>query len=291
MNYLTFWSSLSKIIEYEIAMNKTTLLGTIFIGIAAIMMTLTFTPSATADTFYCSGGQTFSAFNNIIVPEGQTCVLGQFNVVQGDIEVKQGASLYVYADNDIAGSVIADGAETVYIADVGAPAYDLTMGKPAGVNARGIITFINNPDTHGKITRTEDGSNDQYQFRIPQDIASPNYDPKVGDSVSFNVSPSPAKKAFNVISKALGLVILGNVDVRNTDNFSLIGNTYGISIVRGDVSVQNTQTVEIIDVAGVANTGFGIGGDLKISTSVDCVVSGNVVSGSTELSGCSNLTS
>jgi len=91
-------------------------------------------------------------------------------------------------------------------------------------------------------------------------------------------------------AKAFGLAIMGSIDIQNTDNFSLIGNPTGISLVRGDVSVQNTQAVEILNVGGIGMTGpHGIGGDLQISASGSCNVSGNIIAGSTELSGCSNL--
>ena len=221
-------------------------ISAIFVAALAIGMIsaiATYTPSATAETFYCSDRQTFSAFNNIIVPEGQTCVLDQFNVVQGNIEVRQGASLYVYADNDIAGNVIADGAETVYLADFVPP------------NAR---TMDDDDD--------DDARDDDDDARDDDD-----------DDDDGVVAPPPPPKAR-------GLVILGSVDVQNTNNFSLIGNPEGISIVRGDISILNTETVKIVDIDE-------INGNLEISTSASCDISNNVISGSTELGGCSNLTS
>ena len=219
------------------------------IAIGMISAIATFTPSATAEYFYCSERQTFSAFNNIIVPEGQTCVLDQFNVVQGDIQVEQGASLYVYADNDIAGSIMADGAETVYLIDY-VPPYARTMDDD------------DDDDDDNDDARNDDDDDD-----------ARNDDDDDDDVVILPPPPTP---------KARGLVILGSVDIQNTNNFALIGNPLGITIVQGDVTVQNTQNVEVIDVDRIGN--------LEISTSASCDVSNNVVSGSTELSGCSNLT-
>lgn len=261
-----------------------------------ILATSTYTPSATAEYFYCSDRQTFSAFNNIVVPEGQTCILDQFNVVRGDIEVKQGATLVVCPDNDIAGSVRADGADTVKLSDILEPPCISPLSHGGSTaDPMGTVSSINKAGTHGKITRTDDGSNDKYQFRIPQDLTA-GYAPVVGDCVTFTVHTAQAKVARDVAKcggggpKALGLAIMGSVDIQNTNNFSLIGNPNGISLVRGDVSVANTLTVEVINVGGIGMTGpHGIGGNLQVSTSGSCYVSGNLVAGSTELSGCSNL--
>jgi len=264
-----------------------------------ILAITTYTPFAAAEYFYCSERQTFSAFNNIVVPEGETCILDQWNVVQGDIEVKQGATLVICPDNDIIGNVIADGAETVHITDILAAPCVWTTDVSTTSGAIGSVTWINNANKQGKIARTDDASNKSYQYQIPRDLADPNNAPVVNDCVTFDVAPSKSKVANNVAKcsvtlpppKALGLVIMGSIDIRNTANFSLIGNIDGISIVKGNVIVQNTENVKIVDVAGVSSTGFGIGGDLEISASTNCIVSGNVVSGSTEFSSCSNLTS
>jgi len=264
-----------------------------------ILALATYAPMASAEYFFCSERQTFSAFNNIVVPEGQTCILDQFNVVHGDIEVKKGATLVVCPDNDVVGNVIADGAETVNITDILTAPCAWTMDAASTTGAVGTVTWINNANKHGKITQTNDASNKSYQYQIPRDLADPNNAPSVDDCVTFDLDPSKSNAADNVAKcsvtlpppKSLGLVITGSIDIRNTNNFSLIGNIDGISIVKGNVIVQNTENVEIVDVAGVSSTGFGIGGDLEVSTSTNCIVSGNVVSGSMEFSNCSNLTS
>jgi len=63
---------------------------------------------------------------------------------------------------------------------------------------QGEITSINKPGTHGKLVRTDDGSNSEYQFQIPQGLADQNYIPSVGDCITFDINPDPAKKATNV---------------------------------------------------------------------------------------------
>ena len=72
---------------------------------------------AQARKLLCSGSHSFSSFNNLIVPEGQTCKLDRFNVVNGDIEVRKGATLIICPDNQILGDVKARNADTVFISD------------------------------------------------------------------------------------------------------------------------------------------------------------------------------
>jgi len=63
-------------------------------------------------------------------------------------------------------------------------------------SANGTVTRINNPGTHGVIVRTDDHSNDRYQFRIPQDVlGSPLIE---GDFVTFEPIQNPAKRAVGV---------------------------------------------------------------------------------------------
>ena len=64
--------------------------------------------------------------------------------------------------------------------------------------ARGRIKSINMPENHGKIDRTDDGSNDDYQFQIPQGLADPDYHPEEGHTVDFELDPETSRKARNV---------------------------------------------------------------------------------------------
>jgi len=64
---------------------------------------------------------------------------------------------------------------------------------------QGTVTFINKAEKHGKITRTDNSSNDEYQFRIPQDLNTSCEVPLVvGGTVSFDIDPDQAKVARNV---------------------------------------------------------------------------------------------
>jgi hypothetical protein len=65
----------------------------------------------------CIGSHSDSSFNDLVVPKGQTCQLNRFNVVDGDIKVRKGASLIVCPDNDIRGDITADKPNTVFITD------------------------------------------------------------------------------------------------------------------------------------------------------------------------------
>lgn len=242
-----------------------------------IILTMAVVPIATAE-FYCNDRQTFSAFGNIIVPEGQTCVLDQFNVVKGDIIVKEGATLVVCADNDIAGSIIADGAETVALIDSLGGVCIGALDNVSNVVETSSIDYT--VDAVNKVTIChKPGTAAEKEIQVPPSAVKGHLDH--GDKLGpCGILPPP---------KALGLAIIGNIDVANTNNFILIGNTDGITIVRGDVTVQNTQSVSIINVGGIAMAGHGIGGDLTISSSASCSISGNMVVGSIQLDGCSNL--
>lgn len=63
--------------------------------------------------------------------------------------------------------------------------------------AKGKVNKINNPGTHGNIERTDDGTGDYYQFRIPQDCVA-GYSPVVNDNVTFNPIVDSAQRAVDV---------------------------------------------------------------------------------------------
>jgi len=62
----------------------------------------------------------------------------------------------------------------------------------------GTIISINPADKHGVIMRTDDGSNNQYQFTIPRDLTSSGYNPTIGDQVGFDTDPENTRHATNV---------------------------------------------------------------------------------------------
>lgn len=62
--------------------------------------------------------------------------------------------------------------------------------------AKGNVKWINPPEKHGKIERTDDGTGNEYQYQIPEDLANPANQPKVGDSVTF--TPGSGMTALSV---------------------------------------------------------------------------------------------
>jgi len=64
----------------------------------------------------------------------------------------------------------------------------------------GEIVSINPKGNHGTIERTDNGSSDKYQFRIPQDLHEDYLDPEVGDKVCFGIDPIHSRHATNVLS-------------------------------------------------------------------------------------------
>ena len=64
--------------------------------------------------------------------------------------------------------------------------------------ARGSISWVNPPEKVGKIERTDDGSNNEYIFLIPQGLSDPGYVPQEGHAVDFETDPEPGRLARNV---------------------------------------------------------------------------------------------
>jgi len=69
----------------------------------------------------------------------------------------------------------------------------------------GQVVFINKSDKHGTIEHivsdgsggfTTDGT--KYQFRIPQDLTTPNVSLSVGDFVTFDIVPENSRHATDV---------------------------------------------------------------------------------------------
>ena len=76
----------------------------------------------------------------------------------------------------------------------------LTMSVLPAMAASGFgnLVSINPAENHGTIERTDDGSFDKYQFRIPHDL-SPCTDPiEVGDVVKFQIDPANSRRALLV---------------------------------------------------------------------------------------------
>ena len=72
---------------------------------------------AKGDEVICNGSHTGSSFGSLLILEDTTCTLERFNVVNGDIKVKEGATLIICPDNDILGNIRANKPNTVFISD------------------------------------------------------------------------------------------------------------------------------------------------------------------------------
>ena len=209
------------------SINKTIRFSSLTIGFMAIFTVILFSysPSATANDFVCTGthnGATF--FDNIVVPEGETCTLNMSDVI-GNIQVSVGASLFILPDSSVTGNIQANGADVVCISD---------------------------------------------QQVSPCQTAPP------------PTLPPP---------KSRGITIGGDVEINDTNEFTLIGNPSGVTVISGNVQVKNTQSVEITDFDGIAGnvkvedsttvsvTGNTIDGNLELISNVNCSESGNTVDG------------
>lgn len=109
------------------------------------------TPSATAAPDVCVGSYSGSTFDDLVVPEGRTCQLNQFNVVNGNIKVKKAASLIICPDNSIQGDIRAKKPGTIHISDLPAPpcgpqkALGITIGGDIRVRGGGVFRLLGNP--------------------------------------------------------------------------------------------------------------------------------------------------
>ena len=104
----------------------------------------------------CAGSYSGTAFDgDLVVPKGQTCTIGRFNVVNGDINVREGANLIICPDNDIRGGIKANRPNSVFISDqlIGpcaplAPppkALGITIAGDVRVENGGSFTLLGNP--------------------------------------------------------------------------------------------------------------------------------------------------
>ena len=178
----------------------------------ALILTSAMVSNVLADNakkIVCTGEYSYASLNDLIVPKGQTCTIGRFNVVNGNIEVKEGANLVVCPDNDIHGNIKADRPNSIFISDQ-------LIGPCAPL------------------------------------------------------SPPP---------KALGIIIDGDIKVESGNSFTLIGNPAGVVAVKGDVKIERTQTVAIMQ--------FTINGDVNIKHSTDVTVTDNVIGGDLKIKGTS----
>ena len=135
-------------------MKKVSVLGVLF-----CLLLLFFTSSTTFaksnGSRTCIGNYSYTTFDDLVVPEGQTCMIARFNVVNGNIKVKEGASLIICPDNDIRGNIRANKPDTVFISDqivgICAPtapppkALGITIGGDVKVEGGNSFTLLGNP--------------------------------------------------------------------------------------------------------------------------------------------------
>lgn len=99
----------------------------------------------------CSGNYTYTSFGDLVVPQGQTCQLDQFNVVSGSIKVEKDANLIICPDNQIHGDIKAHKANSVYISDQTgglcspAKALGVTIDGDVKVAGGNSFTLLGNP--------------------------------------------------------------------------------------------------------------------------------------------------
>lgn len=157
----------------------------------------------------CVGNHSYSTFDNIVVPSGNTCKIDRFNVVSGNIKVEEGASLIICPDNEIKGNIKAEDADTVFISDL---LFVSPCSPPGPPKALG-ITIGGNVDIKGASSFTLLGN----PFGVT--------------AINGNVN---IKQTQNVrIENFTG--IAGNVEVKNNGNVVVTGNTIG-----GNLKIKGT---------------------------------------------------
>ena len=157
----------------------------------------------------CIGSHSFSSFNNLVVPKGQTCMIGRFNVVNGDIKVREGASLIVCPDNDIKGDIKANNPNTVFISDqlIGPCAPTAPPPKALGITIGGDVKV--------------EGSSSFTLVGNPLGVVAINGDVKIKNTQTVEI---------------LQFTVNGNVEVRNSGDVTVTDNTIG-----GDLKIKGTS--------------------------------------------------
>lgn len=120
--------------------------------------------------------------------------------------------------------------------------------------AKGDIIRINNPGTHGTISRTDDGTGDYYQFRIPQDCLA-GYVPVLNDKTDFTPITDTAQRAESVKKDVPLFEIQSFTVVANGDSsHTLTWLTTGASTGKIRYTKQDGTTRDI-DISARVNSG------------------------------------
>lgn len=163
----------------------------------------------------------------------------------------------------------------------------------------GVVSFVNPSEKHGSIERTDDGTNDKYQFRIPQDLTDPNDIPSVGDIVSFTPLNDNARLSMNIVEfpvntpPSVGSAVISpdpafrgqTLTCNPIDVFDLDGHEVAFTFewlnngFAGEFVILEGQNSSTLDTNIQApGTGFGLFGDVICRvTSFDGVDFGNTV--------------
>ena len=192
--------------------------------------------------FVCIGLVEGTTFESITVPPDTVCILGQLNLVKGDIVVENNAHLLVCPDNEIGGSVLGlDNPSQITLANkfqFGCPEYQRERGLEIGGDV-----IVNG------------GS-----FVLAGDFFSPTVQ-RVGGNVEITNTINSRISFFNDQG------IEGNVSIIGSDQVVVV-----LSTIIGNLAVVDSNDIDI----SVNN----IGGDLTISgTTGICLERFNTVSG------------
>jgi len=195
----------------------------------------------------CTGSVGGLTVNNLIVPQGATCTMDQFNLVLGNITVEDNATLFMCADNDVLGNVVAGAGTKLFLRDK--LFSECTAGtKSLGINIGGDIT-----------------QNDGANFTL-EGNSSP--------TAEFNIQGN-----IEITNTRVRII---NVDNQGIQGFVKITGAFNTAFITGNTFNDN---LEIIDFNGallfVQNN--SIDGDLLISgTTGGCFENGNTVAGITD---------
>lgn len=182
-------------------------LGALIAGLALLPSSLAL---ANNGHHTCVGNYSYTAFGDLVVPEGQTCQLDQFNSVNGNIKVGKNATLIVCPDNNISGDIKAEQAESVFVSDLTVPpcaptkALGINIGGDVKVNGGNSVSLFGNP--FGGVAVIE------------------------GD-VKINNVQSVVVQSFNNLSH-----INGNVKVGHAGDVTILDN-----IIGGDLKIKGTS--------------------------------------------------
>jgi len=238
-----------------------------------------------AEDIVCTGSIGGLTVNNLLVPQGATCTMDQFNVVLGSITVEDNATLFVCADNDIVGNVVAGTGTKLVIRD------KLFTACTAGTKALGINIGGDIIQNGGASFTLEGGTTPTAEMNIEGNIEITN---SVGTVRIEGVNDQGVQGFVRITGGSGFTIIQGNTFNGNLEIIDMGTALIGSNSVGGNIETSNNSFVSLSsnsvdgDVKSIDNTGANIrfnsiGGDLLISgTTGFCVDSPNTVAGITD---------